>query len=258
MLVIHHLLCVIFILPFGSTKPCCVKPSKRHRQKRYSEDDICFGTNGTIVNVDTCPKNLCDFRRRSQRKNCDSLQSCRNESLVYHCVRFEDSIIEVCAPEGTIRGQCCPKYEVGLGRVIEDFSKPCPGCPFEYKSDNLAEYVECLATYRKNISDQGMADGRNNFRSSNITCNIHSSTNFSRENHNSTAGKEIGNYPDDIKIVLYTTGAVVIVTIILMLFFVSKRTPTGKELSMQCFEIVCFVFFLLRLKNRQHSTQLTG
>lgn len=36
--------------------------------------------------------------------------------------------------------------------------------------------------------------------------------------------KEIGNYPDDIKIVLYTTGAVVIVTIILMLFFVSKRT----------------------------------
>lgn len=104
MLVIHHLLCVIFILPFGSTKPCCVKPSKRHRQKRYSEDDICFGTNGTIVNVDTCPKNLCDFRRRSQRKNCDSLQSCRNESLVYHCVRFEDSIIEVCAPEGTIRG----------------------------------------------------------------------------------------------------------------------------------------------------------
>lgn len=221
MLVIHHLLCVIFILPFGSTKPCCVKPSKRHRQKRYSEDDICFGTNGTIVNVDTCPKNLCDFRRRSQRKNCDSLQSCRNESLVYHCVRFEDSIIEVCAPEGTIRD------------------------------------VECLATYRKNISDQGMADGRNNFRSSNITCNIHSSTNFSRENHNSTAGKEIGNYPDDIKIVLYTTGAVVIVTIILMLFFVSKRTPTGKELSMQCFKIVCFVFFLLILKNRQHSTQLT-
>lgn len=68
------------------------------------QDDICFRTNGTIVNVDTCPKNLYDLLRRSQRKKCDSFQPCRNESLVYHCVRFEDSIIEVCAPKGTITG----------------------------------------------------------------------------------------------------------------------------------------------------------
>lgn len=81
-----------------------IKTGDLHLCFTLLQDDICFGTNGTIVNVDTCPKNLCDFRRRSQRKNCDSLQSCRNESLVYHCVRFEDSIIEVCAPEGTIRG----------------------------------------------------------------------------------------------------------------------------------------------------------
>lgn len=38
-----------------------------------------------------------------------------------------------------LEGNCCPKYEAGLGRVIEDFGNPCPGCPFVYQSDSFVE-----------------------------------------------------------------------------------------------------------------------
>lgn len=32
-------------------------------------------------------------------------------------------------------GRCCPFYNDKLGRVMEDFNKPCKECPFQYTSD---------------------------------------------------------------------------------------------------------------------------
>ena len=31
-------------------------------------------------------------------------------------------------------GHCCAMFDIGIGRVIEDYSRPCSECPFIYKS----------------------------------------------------------------------------------------------------------------------------
>lgn len=36
----------------------------------------------------------------------------------------------------SFEGHCCPFYDEGLGRVIEDFSRSCPNCPVQYFSDD--------------------------------------------------------------------------------------------------------------------------
>lgn len=255
-----HLLSVILLLHFGLH---CMKPLRIHRQKRYSEGDICFSTNKTIVKVKTCPKNRFDLHRRAQSKNCASFQPCRNESLVYHCVRFEDSMIEVCVPKGTITGNCCPKYEAGLGRVIEDFGNPCPGCPFVYQSDSFVENLKCLATYKSNTSDQGVADGKNNVECSDSTCNSHISTIFSRKlDNNSTltvntpAWNGTEKCSDNSKITLSTVGAVVIITTTIMLLVASKRTPKWDTILHDMLQTCMHSVFFLRLKSRQHSTEV--
>lgn len=38
-----------------------------------------------------------------------------------------------------IKGNCCTLYDAGLGRVVEDFGRQCPECPFQYQSDDFIE-----------------------------------------------------------------------------------------------------------------------
>lgn len=52
-----------------------------------------------------CPKNDSLFQERSRRKNCKTLPQCTGEPLVYHCVRFREELVEVCAPRGLITGK---------------------------------------------------------------------------------------------------------------------------------------------------------
>lgn len=33
------------------------------------------------------------------------------------------------------QGRFCASYDMGLGRVIEDWKKPCSRCPFQYPSN---------------------------------------------------------------------------------------------------------------------------
>lgn len=35
---------------------------------------------------------------------CDTYSPCKEDPLVYHCVRYEDRLVEVCAPSGLITG----------------------------------------------------------------------------------------------------------------------------------------------------------
>lgn len=68
------------------------------------QEDICLGTHKTLETVDACPENRIDLQRRQQKKNCDTFPPCRREPLVYHCVRFNDYIVEICVPVVVIRG----------------------------------------------------------------------------------------------------------------------------------------------------------
>lgn len=37
----------------------------------------------------------------------------------------------------SFQGKCCALYDDGLGRVVEDYSRPCSECSFRYQSDDI-------------------------------------------------------------------------------------------------------------------------
>lgn len=53
----------------------------------------------------------------------------------YYCVVYLKFYIINFFPEG----HCCPIYDEGIGRVVEDYSRPCPDCSFQYYSDEIIE-----------------------------------------------------------------------------------------------------------------------
>ena len=61
--------------------------------------------------VEGCPRNNNTFEMRLQSKRCTDFPLCTNERLVYHCVRYEDNLVEVCAPEGDITGNINIDYD---------------------------------------------------------------------------------------------------------------------------------------------------
>lgn len=113
------------------------------RQKRYTEKDICLESIPTVKQVKICPPNIDTLKERSSKKNCESHLPCGGKPLVYHCVAFDGMLVEVCAPRSLITGRCCTFYDQGLGRVIEDFNRPCFYCPFQYNSDECTKNQEC-------------------------------------------------------------------------------------------------------------------
>lgn len=117
-----------------------------NRQKRFTEVDICFETNNTLGFVNQCPDSDFLFQERSRTKNCKSYPQCTGEPLVYHCVRFRKELVEVCAPRGLITGFCCPLFDEGVGRVVEDYFNPCSDCPFVYQSDDASKYSKCVGS----------------------------------------------------------------------------------------------------------------
>lgn len=113
---------------------------------------MCHGTKETIKKVNTCPTDNVTLHERSQEKICKSVKPCLGEPLVYHCVRYKDGFVEVCAPISLITGHCCAQYDAGIGRVVEDYDRYCHECPFQYKSDNVFESSKCTETFKTNSS----------------------------------------------------------------------------------------------------------
>lgn len=117
-----------------------------HREKRFTKDDICHETHSTLEFVAMCPDSEPLKLKHSKKKQCDSFPACNGETLVYHCVRYRERLVEVCAPRHVITGKCCALYDDGLGRVVEDYSRPCSECSFKYQSDDALNYPKCLKT----------------------------------------------------------------------------------------------------------------
>lgn len=65
---------------------------------------MCNGTKETIQIVNTCQMNISLFEKRSREKMCKNFKPCLGEPLVYHCVRYKDKFVEVCAPRTFITG----------------------------------------------------------------------------------------------------------------------------------------------------------
>nr|XP_022338514.1 uncharacterized protein LOC111134035 [Crassostrea virginica] len=116
-------------------------------EKRYSTEDICPISENNLANVTSCPTNNVHFKERSERKDCAKYKFCRGEPLVYHCLTYKERLVEVCAPMETITGSCCVEFIKEIGRVVEDYSKPCDDCPFHYQSDMSWMYSGCTQCY---------------------------------------------------------------------------------------------------------------
>lgn len=116
--------------------------------KGYTQAQVCNGTKETIEIVNTCRMNKLLFGKRSREKMCNNFRSCQGEDLVYHCVRYKDKFVEVCAPRVLITGKCCAQYDAGVGRVVEDYDRPSQKLPFEYKSDSFWESSKCAETLK--------------------------------------------------------------------------------------------------------------
>lgn len=70
----------------------------------FQQEDICHETNKTFEIVDSCPENDVVLQKRLEKKKCSSASPCHGEPLVYHCLRFETKLGEVCSPVRLIKG----------------------------------------------------------------------------------------------------------------------------------------------------------
>lgn len=130
---------VMIGLVYGSNETT----SDVRRRIKLTKKDTCNDTIISLQKVDNCPGNDAHLRQRSIIKMCDSYPPCNGERLVYHCVRFQEYLVEVCSPMGYIRGKCCTMYGVGIGRVVEDYIRECTKCHFKYQSNDSIKYSEC-------------------------------------------------------------------------------------------------------------------
>lgn len=145
--------------------------SVRYRDKRFTKVDICYETSKTLEMVGQCPTNATIFQERSLQKTCDLYPSCSGMSLVYHCVNYKDGLAEVCAPRDQITGFCCALYDEGVGRVVEDYNRPCSNCSFRYPSDNIVKYPQCVTKSEPQDSKEDTPNADDDTDSSGTPCN---------------------------------------------------------------------------------------
>lgn len=112
----------------------------RFRQRRFTNADICNTAKKTLKTNVTCSSS----NTSSKTTMCSNQPSCNGEPLVYHCVLYNSGFAEVCAPRHIITGYCCTMFDEGVGRVVEDFSRPCTNCSFMYPSDESVKYEQCI------------------------------------------------------------------------------------------------------------------
>lgn len=70
----------------------------------HSQDDICHETHSTLEFVAMCPDSEPLKLKHSKKKQCHSFPACNGGTLVYHCVRYRERLVEVCAPRHVITG----------------------------------------------------------------------------------------------------------------------------------------------------------
>lgn len=75
-----------------------VKSNKVYQLMILLQKDICHDTQQTVQQVATCPENDKSYLERSISKQCDNYPPCMGKPLVYHCIKYEGDLVEVCSP----------------------------------------------------------------------------------------------------------------------------------------------------------------
>lgn len=121
----------------------------RFRQRRFTNADICNSAKETLKTNATCSSSNTSLKTTM----CNNKPSCNGEPLVYHCVLYNSGFAEVCAPRYYITGYACTMFDEGVGRVVEDFSRPCSDCSFKYSSDESVKYEQCIKPPEKSSEE---------------------------------------------------------------------------------------------------------
>lgn len=69
---------------------------------KYLQKNKCESS--SLKKVNNCPKSNVALQDRSQNLKCDVYPECQGEPLVYHCVKFDGYLVEVCSPKSPIVG----------------------------------------------------------------------------------------------------------------------------------------------------------
>lgn len=214
MMSLHSIL--LFSVANGSTS---------HLHKRFSKADICHETKNTLEFVSMCPDTDPRKLKQSKKKQCDRFPACNGEPLVYHCARYKESLVEVCAPRHVITGKCCALYEDGLGRVVEDYSRPCSECSFRYQSDDPLNYGKCLKTSVNNTSN----------RDTNKNAGTKCDEKVGRHKRDTNCNEKKGSGEMEQNGLSLSTEVLVVVPVICLLaaigiaFFIRRRLKTRKR-----------------------------
>lgn len=120
-------------------------------------DDGCFQSIPTISAVDDCPKNMTEWMKAKDRKQCRWIfQNCtKQDRFVYHCLpdRYLEHFIEVCAPSKWIVGCNCPFYNTEKLVIEPNYNHPCKNhsvpCEAYYCSSSVYEYQDCYKEMRQ-------------------------------------------------------------------------------------------------------------
>lgn len=67
---------------------------------------MCNYSINTLEKVSSCPGKDATIKERSERKACHFRPYCQGKPLVYHCTRYKEWLVEVCAPRVNITGKC--------------------------------------------------------------------------------------------------------------------------------------------------------
>lgn len=175
------------------------------RQKRFLKEQVCHGTNTTLRVVERCPENYTMFQESSKKKMCEQYPKCLGKPLVYHCVRTKDNLVEVCAPSDPIVGSCCSVFDMGIGRVVEDYTSPSAECPFVYQSNDFLNCSTCVKPKKKTYSTELNFNGTTTFP-------ISAGCKHKREDCSENASH------NGLKIIVLSAVAVVTVSVIAILY----------------------------------------
>ncbi|XP_061167389.1 uncharacterized protein LOC133176255 [Saccostrea echinata] len=115
------------------------------------EEQGCSRSVPTLHIVERCPKDITEWIKEKDRKQCHQIQqNCTEiDNFEYHCLpnRVLDTLFEVCAPTRVIIGKHCPFYDVQQRVIGPNYNQPCKKhrkkCPDVYSSNELYKYQEC-------------------------------------------------------------------------------------------------------------------
>lgn len=196
----------------------------------YTKEDVCIYSNATVENVTSCPKNATAFKERSEKKKCYVYPHCQSKQLVYHCTRYDDGLADVCAPKNKITGKCCTFFEKELGKVVEDNTKNCSECPFQYISNESFKYSECVEPAMSIPTTETTVTP--NMFSNQTTIRTNETTEMTSSSSSSTAKQQEKHWT----LIVLTIIVGVVAFFIMIVFLCIKLNKRNREHYLSCIQ----------------------